>query len=517
MLTVGNNDLIPPLMRDLGNGKESPWKINPEVIDYFYAVEMDPRNPAVFRGESADDTGEMVQFRIPGLYSFNFGEYHFVSVLSEMRTISNKTEVSGSGSTSEKKLKQSTVNKIFGVKDVLRTNEDGTTNPGASAIYDVEEEWMIKDLMVWKGVEIPADFDRNAARYTPELVNACSKCIVMTHEMPFNIISQPSYNNYEKNTQAPRETAKAYLNRYHNYEYQRLWKLWGILLVMGGHKHTCALTRAVYDAPLTYNPITKRITNRGPETGYTLYSDDILNDVIKTTNAAGQVSWDTTGKFSSKASFCPFIQLTPADFNTMWIGESFDKYCNEVYNNSTTSVTFQYTNSTSTGATAISKTLAEGEFITDGIITHPRIRIEIVDQISAPSYIMCQATGFKNKSNSDLAASTPIPWERFYVKGDNISEQCYPFYTVYKVETESNGKPKYTVKMYQIKGMYEASGGAKGGSPEGYWNLAKIYNKYDNLKDNRDYYTIGVGNEEPACVTNLYNKIGDSLEGTVIQ
>lgn len=514
MLTIGNNDLIPPSIRDLGNGKETPWKINPNVHDYFYATEMDPKNPPIFTDKSENGT-EMVTYRIPSLYSFNFGEYHFVSVLSEMRTISNKITIGDDGSVSDKKIKQSTVNTIFGIKDELRKNPDGSENRGASKIYDIEEEWMIKDMMVWKGIEIPADFERNAARYHEGLVGQCQKCIVFTHEMPFNIISDSAYGNYTSDSDAPRETAKAYLNRYHNFEYQRLWKLWGILLVMGGHKHTCALTRPVYDAPLTYNPITKRIAERGPE-GYKLYSDDILNDIKKTTDAAGSESWDQSGMFSNIASFQPFIQVLPEEFENMWKILGFNQTCNEVYNNSSVPVTVEYMNSSAQDATLQTISLKAGKYINDGVNEHPKVRIELVDAINSPSYIMCQATGFKNKSNSDLASKDMIPWERFYVKGDNIKEQCYPFYTVYNVET-INGKPQYTVKMYLIEGMYESEGGSKNGSPVGYWNLAKIYNKGLTLEENRDYYTVGLNGQDPACKPRLYNAVGDSYDGTVIK
>jgi len=44
-------------------------------------------------------------------------------------------------------LTQSTVNSIFGIVDELRNS----SNLNASKIYDVEEEWIIKDLLLWKG------------------------------------------------------------------------------------------------------------------------------------------------------------------------------------------------------------------------------------------------------------------------------------------------------------------------------------------------------------------------------
>jgi hypothetical protein len=113
---------------------------------------------------------------------------------------------------------------------------------------------------------------------------------------------------------------------------------------------------------------------------------------------------------------------------------------------------------------------------------------------------MCQTSGFKNKSNSDLACNAKddgiIPWERFYVPGDAIAEQCSPFYTVYHVyDNDDEENPRIEVNMYRVSGMYEDSGGPKGGSPDGYWSLANIYCHGDTLEKNRYYFTGDDDNE----------------------
>jgi hypothetical protein len=235
MLNVGNNDLAPISMRDIGNGKESPWKINVNVIDYFYAIKIDTLNPQIFTGIS--EAGNTVSYKIPSLYSFNYGEFHFICLLSEIRTISNKVatddeenvEVDDDGNVIPSMLSQSTVNAIFGIKDVLRDE----ANLNASAIFDVEEEWVIKDLIKWKnGGTLPTrenenenywteyvtpynqsapdqDIDlgwkyREKERFASEIVGKCRNCIIFTHEMPFNIISDASYRNYDEGINAPR-------------------------------------------------------------------------------------------------------------------------------------------------------------------------------------------------------------------------------------------------------------------------------------------------------------------------
>lgn len=455
MLTIGNNDLAPISMRDIGNGGESPWKINVNVIDYFYCVEIDTNNPQIFTGIS-NTTGNEISYKIPSLYSFNYGDFHFVSLLSEIRTHYRNTE---------SEMQQTTVNTIFGIKDELRDN-----NPSAAAIYDVVEEWLIKDLLLWKGQSILNNFDRETERYNANIVGSCQKCILFIHEMPFNIISQTSYTAYENNNNTPRETAKAYLNRYHNFEFQRLFKLWDIRLLMGGHKHTAALTGPVYDAPPQYNPITKKI-----EEITTHKSDDILNDL------------SDSGVFDSNSSVRPFLQLTPEIIQSTthkwgWDNASSErnikKYCQEVYNNSSQDITIS------------GITIEKQKYYKFEDVAKPRVRIEVVDSINAPQYVMCQATGFKNKSNSELAADI-IPWEDFYVKSSSLSAQCYPFFTVYQV-TPSN----IDVKMYQIRGMYDAGG--DDGSKAGYWDLNKIYVYGDTLEDNRNHYVN-------TCTLQLFN------------
>lgn len=533
MLTIGNNDLIPITMRDIGTGQESPWKINPEVIDYFYAVDFRVDNPPIFVGIADGSTTQQVSFKIPGLYSFNYGEFHFISLLSEIRTISNKITVDTDDNnnitgTTTKKLSDSTVNRIFGINDELRSKN----NNKASKIYDTVEGWISRDLMIWKGKDASyikskygegMNFDWSNARFDENIVGKCTKCIFYTHEMPFNITSSNSYKNYSGASAAPRETAKAYLNRFHNFEFQRVFKLWNIPMVMGGHKHTCAMTRPVYDAPIGYNPITKKMKESyydgtfkdadgiGIEIGY--YNNNVEYDQVLHDNQMESITVDgkthyvvnTNGEFSNAASFQPFVQCLVSE--TKDLKGYMELYAKEIFNNSSQTVTLELNNGTFT--------LAPGEYKDDlnhtAYTGYPRFRVEIVDQIEAPTYIMCQTSGFKNKSNSDLACNSEdgeIPWERFYVKGDAISEQCAPFYTVYFVKTvDEDGNPldnpRIEVNMYRVSGMYADSGGPKGGSPEGYWSLANIYRHGNTLEENRDYFT-GVGDKEGALKIKKY-------------
>lgn len=463
MLTIGNNDLAPISMIDIGTGAESPWKINADVMDYFYCVEIDKDNEQIFTGipfEASDDSTERSKiYKIPSLYSFNYGSYHFISLISEIRTISNSTGENGGA----KGMSTNTVTSVFGIKDTLRG-----TNTHAASIYDVVERWIIVDLLKWRkqidpnfdslvgeNFVIPkadSQFDLNDYRFNKALKGNCGKCLVYTHEMPFNIISEKSYSYYGNNP-VPRETAKAYLNRYHDFEFQRSFKVWGIRLLFGGHKHTAAMTLPVYDAPLNYNPCTD--------------DDDALFKL-----ADGETS------FSNFASFQPFIQITASDFQGLVNGDktkfpylNLGENVSTVFNNSSVSVIVN------------GQTYNKGQII-EYNLEKPRARVEIVDKITTPSYVMCHATGFKNKSNSDLAATSDIPWERHYVKGSDangeestsVEQQYYPFFTIYEVKSDGN----IVVKMWYIDRFYT-------GGKAGYWDLVNIYQYKDTVLENREY------------------------------
>ena len=491
MLTVGNNDLAPTTMRDIGTGAESPYKIDVGVIDYFYCVEIDEANPQIFYGrpyeaEDSDTNAGEREFKIPSLYSFNYGKFHFLSLLSEIRTISNNTNDDGS----QKKMEVNTVTKMFGVKDDMRIiNPEYPTekNTRAAVIFDIEESWIIRDLIKWKMQEngsLPSAIEAKfttmqsladnrddlehphgretkpydylmANRFDPLIKEACSKCIVFTHEMPFNIVSDSSYDNYEiKNAKVPRETAKAYLNTHHDFEFQRVFKIWGIKLVMGGHKHTAAMTHPVYDAPLNYNPITD-LTGEG------------LFELESGANS-----------FNDEMTFQPMVQITKQDYLNNLNQGGFANIKNTLFQSGGIHIVYN-----NTGDNTIP--LPQGDVQTDssGNIWvfntqsgKAKARLEIVNSITAPQYVMCQATGYKNKSNSDLASqSRTIPWERHYIQGaDDPTGQAYPFFTVYEV-TDSD----VTVSMYKISGFYTAS------TKAGYWDIVKYYNKSQTTNENR--------------------------------
>ena len=443
MLTIGNNDLAPipgglniPSdpevygMTLLGRGDERPNKISHFVADLFYTQEMDPNNLPVFEGVALLSNAPKT-YRVPSLYSFNYGQFHFVSLNSEVRTGYADANPESSNYT------PSTVTGEFGVKDPYDGSE--------SEFYAKVEDWLVKDLLLWKDGEIPSDY----TNFSP---HDCQKAIIYTHEMPFTITAAATYATYlnpNKTSSQPRETAKANLNTKHAFRFQRLFKLWGIRLVFGGHKHTCSISMPIYDAPQRYVPYREADVDYDPKT-------------------------ELMRPLTFDATFNPIIQIAKNDTNARWgidakIGnalKNFVSYRGHIFNSTDTDVTVNVPES--------DPVTIEHKSTLESSNAKPLCRYEIVDSISAPTYVMCQATGYKNKSNSDTSdGEEHCQWQRNMVQGGQVNTsnwdepididpkaQCYPFYTRFHVTQDH-----IDVNMERVAGIYDPT------SKACYWDV----------------------------------------------
>lgn len=204
MFTIGNNDLCGVDSSALGTGAEGSFKINHVNCLRYYTFELDPENIPDFTFPA---DGEQ-QYPIYSLYSFNFGNFHFVSINSEL---TKNTGTCHGISSSDSQAFVMTANKHI-------------------------EDWFKKDLQLWKGISDetePVD---------------CSKCIVYMHEMPFTIVTEDFMASKSERSGSHINT----LDGYGSYRWSRLLKQYGIKLVIGGHKHTYSLSKHIYDAPADY-------------------------------------------------------------------------------------------------------------------------------------------------------------------------------------------------------------------------------------------------------------------------
>lgn len=197
MFTIGNNDLCGVNEWELGTGQAGTYKINHKNILFYYTFELDPENSPIF-------TSGTTVYYMPSMYSFNFGSWHFVSLNSEFAA------------------------------NTWKVYQD-TAGTFIADTYTQMAAWFKKDLQLWQGTEgEPTD---------------CSKCIVYCHEMPYTIITHATYIGSNGRGGSKLNTMQTDGKTYY---WSRIFKEYGIRLVMGGHKHTYSMTRPVYDAPDGY-------------------------------------------------------------------------------------------------------------------------------------------------------------------------------------------------------------------------------------------------------------------------
>ena len=356
MATIGNNDLCPKVVYKLGDGGDSS-KINYANINFFYTFEIDEENPTIF------GDGEIMYGYIPSIYSFNYGNVHFLCLNSE---ISEKTET-----------------EILGVSN----------NKGI--IYEKIKEWCVRDI------EKHSDYNWK---------------IAYCHEMPFTIITdkvmsdfydplkndgkEVSSNNYRGGSRINTVTKKQ-----NEYWFSRFCQDNNIRLVMGGHKHTQAISW----------PIKENVNTDGTVNSMKPIIQVTLSDLM-------------SSQFNTSSHLINIIdgsELNGQSFPNKWFKEAYQA------------------NTTAERGNLLDEYERNAHFCT----------FELVEKITAPVYSMSQATGYKHTSNKELPAAS-IPWCRYYypnINGSVNSEQRYPFYSIYSISPDT-----ITIDVKRIKNVLVA-------------------------------------------------------------
>lgn len=185
MTVIGNNDLSPANNYILGAGENND-KLNPINMRYFYTYEIDEENPPIFNIEGKE-------IFVDSLYSFNYGNTHFICVNSE---IPIETEL-----------------------NIYKLSSSGQ-------VYAKMKEWCENDVnkhidMTWK--------------------------IAVCHELPFTIVTQTNVNKFYWNgVESSEERGGSRINTNNTaentYWFSKFCQDNGIRLAIGGHKHTYAVT-----------------------------------------------------------------------------------------------------------------------------------------------------------------------------------------------------------------------------------------------------------------------------------
>ena len=274
------------------------------------------------------------------------------------------------------------------------------------------------------------------------------KVVVAMHEMPFTVITKASLNN-KSNQNIPctrnHPTALGRLGSNVNqlnidekkgiYWCSRLLEFFNCKLVIGGHKHTYALSYPIKEKyTWTYNGVTKDSSEQIKPMFATLADEANGGDY--------NVSWDIDLTTENRNEYNIVTDTTAVGADTKLNSTKtpyipahlYNEYGKDAYENANSGL-FRC-------CTPLTVTDNENY---DGFVT----------------YSMCQATGYKLKSNKELPSmiqvfSKIIPVTKHETSGDKPSgEQLYPMYSILEFNNDCS---EVFVSMNRITNIFKANG-----------------------------------------------------------
>lgn len=271
MATIGNNDMSPAILYNLGDGEDSS-KIDLQNIEFFYTFEIDKNNPPVFAVEGKD-------IFVPSIYSFNYGNVHFLCMDSEIKSDTEKL--------------------------VYKLGSDHN-------LYPKIKGWAEKDM---------------------ELNSGYSWNIAYCHEMPFTILTTSTTLSTAVLGELDRKGSNMNINTPdgQGYWFSEFCQTHNIRLVLGGHKHTQAtsyplLENVLYEGNIrtvkSYHPIIcvdeTTIGNFDGSTDLVSVGDYKYPDrwVERSEDASGNVSYNVSVNYTGQSRLCTFEFIKNLDADT---------------------------------------------------------------------------------------------------------------------------------------------------------------------------------------------------------
>lgn len=441
MNCVGNNDLCNLDPTILGTGNDA-GKSNAKFFHYFYCYEIpnDERlivkaHEVTIKSGSSETKITIPENRyIPSVYYFETKGVMYVVANSEVtKTTCEKwfglygKEVNGD--TQSINLYTGIEIRAKGDYNNKCQNEDRVFYP----IYETLYSWL----------------NNNKTGINKKVVFAC-------HEIPFTVITQASLANFDEDTMkytrnypnGPSSLLGSHMNQLYSgedrgtYWVSRLLEYFGCKLCIGGHKHTYALSYPIkenyqwidkdgvehnsLDGIKEMKPTLEDESGENPE--------NTLSWVVKTSKDEEgnpfNVGGSLTGEISISSTKVPYI---PED----------------LYN-------------------------AIGKFKFEGNLTYYRC----CDPIGVSdggkydgfvNYAMCQATGYKLKSNKELPSAYQV-FSKLIPKTDNKYEdgkftdtvnenQLYPMYSIIEFVHNRDGEIEaIDVKLCRVAGIFKSDG-----------------------------------------------------------
>ena len=394
MCIVGNNDLCGPDPEILGTGDDQ-GKSNGFYFHVFYCYEIDPDILPIISNSSATHY-------IPSLYYFgneastSVSAYRFLMINSEITAENCKSWY--------KQLREN--GDVVNIYTGWSIPSSGTT-----AAYD--NSFTTVYTMIYNMINS---------------FTAKNQIIAVCHEMPFTVVTDANLtvsgsldgdNSCQKVDRSLKEKKTGALVGSHtnrlnysdikaNYWFSRLLEHFGIKLCIGGHKHTYACTNPLREF-YYYGEDKNSLTNGPMKMNSTLENDSAV--------------FSTTVGVSSEAGSNTIYSVSASD-NSITINTS----------------KFPLMQDTTSGITKTTDKLFPYygvSSLTDGVV-----------------YFMCQATGYKLKSNKELPSpsqkfSYVIPKTNVTDKGDKPNaNQQRPMFAEIKLDNN-----QYTIYLYRIENI----------------------------------------------------------------
>lgn len=468
MNCVGNNDLCDTDPRNLGTGDDTN-KSNAHFFHYFYCFDVkdDDRYTAAaddqkkfFNGESlivkahtCTVTNKKIDDRyIPSFYYFKTKDVMYITVNSEIPINGVQGWYGLSSMTDTTKY----VNIYTGIETNIQNGsygvKDADNNSYFTPLYETMYAWLN---------------DNNE--------NAHKKVVVAMHEMPFTVITKASLNSKKTSSlpctrNHPTGPTSARVGSNVNqleinenrgtYWFTRLLEFFGCKIVIGGHKHTYALSypikekytwtytgntviedieqNHVYDSMEKTKPMSSTLEDEaGQSPMYNISWDIVPDEEYYTSTPETQVtnrqayklgidSNDTTTRLNStKTPYIPENLYNDCGLNTYNTPTDIFRCCTPIPVND------------------------DEEY--NGFVT----------------YSMCQATGYKLKSNKELPSefqvfSKIIPETKHEENKDTHKEDDKPsgdqLYPMYSVLEFANNCTSLDILMIRITNIFEKNG-----------------------------------------------------------
>lgn len=498
MNVVGNNDLCPINPRELGTGNDSD-KSSSHFFHYFYcfdvrdtekcnkedvSTEKEP-NRFIYTGEkfftgeslivkahtgSAVVDGTTININInedryiPSTYYFKTKDVLYVMINSEI-PISNVQKWFGLCSNNQY------VNIYTGI-EVVSSGNYASNVDYFTPIYETMYAWLKSNQ----------NSDNKPIR----------KVVVAMHEMPFTVITNTSLKNGNasqlpctRNHPTNGNRLGSNINQLSQVEDRgiywcsRLLEYFNCKLVIGGHKHTYALSYPIKEK-YTWNGTDSKIQIKpmGPN----------LSDEAGV-NPTNLVSWDIDlNDATERTSY----NIGDVDYTTIKLNSTKTPYIPEsLYNN-------YGKNNVQSGLFRCCTPLKESEYSYNG------------DKYDGfVSYSMCQATGYKLKSNKELPSAAQVFSKIIPMtinddpagKGkDGASpEQLYPMYSVLEFNKDCS---ELTVTMNRITGIFKTNGEDKFSQSD--YGKTGMTRQVLCTVEKEDCISSGLANNKPENPTDGY-------------